>query len=54
MSKFAGLIALLALLSIALAQQPIELNVGWLSYSAGTISQDLSVKKQRFAFDKNC
>ena len=30
--------------AFALAQQPTELNVGWLSYSAGTISQDLSVR----------
>ena len=28
----------------ALAQQQTELNIGWLSYSAGTISQDLSVQ----------
>jgi hypothetical protein len=35
---------LLLLPAIALAQQPTELNIGWLNYSAGTISQDLSVR----------
>jgi hypothetical protein len=45
MSKLAALvIGLLVLPAIALAQQPAELNVGWLSYSAGTISQDLTVQ----------
>ena len=45
MSKLAALvIGLLVLPAIALAQQPAELNVGWLSYSAGTINQDLSVR----------
>jgi hypothetical protein len=45
MYKIAGsVVGLLMLPAIALAQQPTELNVGWLSYSAGTISQDLSVR----------
>ena len=44
MSKIAGsVIGLLLLPAIALAQQQAELNVGWLNYSAGTISQNLSV-----------
>ena len=44
MSKIAAsLVGLLLLPAIALAQQP-TLNVGWLNYSAGTISQDLSVQ----------
>jgi hypothetical protein len=30
--------------AIAVAQQPTELMIGWLSHSAGTISQDLSVQ----------
>lgn len=43
MYKTAGsVIGLLMLPAVALAQP--ELNVGWLSYSAGTISQDLSVR----------
>ena len=42
MYKIAGsVLGILMLPGIALAQQ---LNVGWLSYSAGTISQDLSVR----------
>ena len=45
MYKIAGsVVGLLMLPAIALAQQPTELNVGWLSYSAGNISQDLSVR----------
>ncbi len=46
MSKTAGLVVgLLMLPAIAVAQQPSpEFVVGWLSYSAGTISQDLSVR----------
>ncbi|MGO8910272.1 MAG: hypothetical protein ACLQDM_13280 [Bradyrhizobium sp.] len=46
MSKILGLaIGLWVLPSVALAQQPSpELMIGWLSYSAGTISQDLSVQ----------
>jgi hypothetical protein len=45
MSKIAAsFVGLLLLPAIALAQQPTELNVGWLNYSAGTISQDLSVQ----------
>ena len=40
----ASVVGLLVLAAIALAQQPAELNIGWLSYSAGTISQDLSVR----------
>jgi hypothetical protein len=44
-SKIAALVVgLLLLPAIALAQQQAELNIGWLNYSAGTISQDLSVK----------
>ena len=44
MSKIAAsLVGLLLLPAIALAQQP-TLNVGWLNYSAGTISQDLSIQ----------
>jgi hypothetical protein len=30
--------------AITLAQQPTELNIGWLRYSAGTISQHSSVQ----------
>jgi hypothetical protein len=42
MSKIAAsLVGLLLSPAIALAQQQTELNVGWLNYSAGTISQDL-------------
>jgi hypothetical protein len=45
MHKIAGSAVGLSMLpAIALAQQATELNVGWLSYSAGTISQDLSVR----------
>jgi hypothetical protein len=45
MSKIAGpVVGLLGLPAIALAQQPAELNIGWLSYSAGSISQNLSVQ----------
>lgn len=46
MSKVAGsVVRLLVLLpAIAMAQQPSPLTIGWLSYSAGTISQDLSVQ----------
>jgi Sulfatase-modifying factor enzyme 1 len=45
MYKIAGsVVGPLMLPAIALAQQPTELNVGWLSYSAGTISQELSVR----------
>ena len=46
MTKIAvSLIGLLVLPSVALAQQPSpDFTVGWLSYSAGTISQDLSVR----------
>jgi len=44
MSKIAAsAVGLLLLPTIALAQQP-TLTVGWLSYSAGTISQDLSIQ----------
>jgi hypothetical protein len=43
--KIAALVVgLLLLPAIALAQQQAELNIGWLNYSAGTISQDLSVR----------
>jgi hypothetical protein len=45
MSKIAGsLVGLLVLPAVALAQQPAEMNIGWLSYSAGAISQNLSVR----------
>jgi hypothetical protein len=45
MSKLAAsVVGLLVLPDIALAQQPAKLNVGWLSYSAGTINQDLTVQ----------
>jgi hypothetical protein len=45
MSKIAVSVVGLSLLpAVALAQQQTELNVGWLNYSAGTISQDLSVR----------
>jgi hypothetical protein len=46
MSKIAVLVVgLLVLPAIAVAQQPSpEFTVGWLNYSAGTISQDLSVR----------
>ena len=45
MSKIAASVVGLSLLpTIALAQQQTELNIGWLNYSAGTISQDLSVQ----------
>jgi hypothetical protein len=45
MSKIAGsIVGLLVLPTIAVAQQPTELVIGWLGYSAGTISQDLSVR----------
>ena len=40
----ASVVALLMLPAIALAQPPTELNIGWLNYSAGTISQALSVR----------
>jgi hypothetical protein len=45
MPKIAGSVVggLLLLPAVALAQ-PTELNIGWLNYSAGTISQDLSVR----------
>jgi len=44
MSKIAAsVVGLLLLPAVALAQQT-ELNVGWLNYSAGTISQNLSVQ----------
>ena len=49
MFKIAGLIfGLLVLPTIAVAQQPTELMIGWLSYSAGTISQDLSVQNNSY------
>ena len=45
MSKIAGLaVGLLLLPAIAVAQQATELTIGWLGYSAGNISQDLSVR----------
>ncbi|MGA7809478.1 hypothetical protein [Bradyrhizobium sp.] len=45
MYKIAGSVVGLSMLpAIALAQQPTELNIGWLSYSAGAISQDLSIR----------
>ena len=45
MSKIvASVVGVLLSPAIALAQQQAELNVGWLNYSAGTISQDLSVQ----------
>jgi len=45
MSKIAAsVVGLLLWPVIAKAQQEAELNVGWLNYSAGTISQDLSVQ----------
>ena len=46
MSKIAESVVGLSLLpAVALAQQP-TLNVGWLSYSAGTINQDLSIQNE--------
>ena len=49
MFKIAGLVfGLLVLPTIAVAQQPTELMIGWLSYSAGTISQDLSVRNNSY------
>ena len=49
MFKIAGLIfGLLVLPTIAVAQQPTELMIGWLSYSAGAISQDLSVQNNSY------
>jgi hypothetical protein len=45
MPKIGGLLAGFFILpAAALAQQQTVLNIGWLSYSAGTISQDLSVQ----------
>lgn len=48
MSKIVGSaigLLLVVLPAIAVAQQPTpEFTVGWLNYSAGTISQDLSVR----------
>jgi hypothetical protein len=45
MSKIAGsAIGLLVLPAIAVAQPSPALTIGWLNYSAGTISQDLSVR----------
>ena len=45
MSKIASsIVGLLLLPGTAVAQQSAELNIGWLDYSAGAISQDLSVK----------
>jgi hypothetical protein len=49
MYKIAGsVVGLLMLPAIAVAQQPTELMTGWLSYSAGTISQDLSVQNNSY------
>jgi hypothetical protein len=49
MFKIAGLVfGLLVLPTIAVAQVPTELMIGWLSYSAGTISQDLSVRNNSY------
>ena len=54
MSKIAAsVVGLLLWPVIAKAQQEAELNVGWLNYSAGTISQDLSVQNNGFASDKS-
>ena len=39
-----SVVGLLMLPAIAVAQQPTEFMIGWLSYSAGTIGQDLSVQ----------
>jgi hypothetical protein len=45
MSKIAvSVVGLLLSTAIAQAQQPTELNIGWLNYSGGTISQNLSVR----------
>ena len=43
-----SVVGLLMLPAIAVAQQPAELMIGWLSYSAGTISQDLSVQNNSY------
>lgn len=44
MSKIAcSVVGLLLLPATSLAQQQAELNIGWLNYSAGTITQNLSV-----------
>jgi hypothetical protein len=40
----ASVVGLLLLPRIALAQQSTELNMGWLNYSAGIVSQDISVR----------
>ena len=49
MFKIAGLVFGLSVLpTIAVAQQPTELMIGWLSYSSGTISQDLSVQNNSY------
>ena len=39
-----SIVGLLVLPTIAVAQQATELTIGWLGYSAGNISQDLSVR----------
>src|SRR5271154_1640195 len=39
-----SVVGLLMLPAIALAQPLPELNIGWLSFSTGTVSQDLSVR----------
>jgi hypothetical protein len=44
MSKIAGPVVALLMLPATAVAQSAELNVGWLSYSAGTVSQDLSVR----------
>jgi hypothetical protein len=41
-------VGLLMLPTIAMAQRPTELMTGWLSYSAGSISQDLSVQNNSY------
>jgi hypothetical protein len=49
MSKITALVfGLMVLPTIAVAQVPTELMIGWLSYSAGTISQDLSVQNNSY------
>ena len=49
MYKIAGsVVGLLMLPAIPVAQQPTKLMTGWLSYSAGTISQDLSVQNNSY------
>jgi hypothetical protein len=49
MSKITAVVfGLMVLPTIALAQVPTELMIGWLSYSAGTISQDLSVQNNSY------